>query len=79
MTVVQLGSTGIIVSWRPSTNASGYRIHYESIEDGVRPLTVYGGESDSWALTDLVNAMTYNISIAATSITPLYTETNYTR
>ena len=66
---VQDGPTSILVSWSPPDplgNTTGYRIDYT---DGSSSgsVTVSGGSTLSYTLTDLLNGATYNISIVATS------------
>ena len=66
MTAVQDGPTSIRVSWTPSSNATGYMIHYTSVCDSGNE-TVSDGSTETHTLTDLVNGETYTISVAATS------------
>ena len=66
MTAVQDGPTSIIVSWTPSSDATGYRIHYTSVSDSGNE-TVSDGSTETHTLTGLVNGETYNISVVATS------------
>ena len=65
---VQDGPTSILVSWSPSSDATGYMIHYDSGGGHSGNETVSGGSTDSYTLTCLQNGDTYNISIAALSI-----------
>ena len=67
MTAVQAGPTGITVSWSPSSDATGYRIDYESSGGNSGSETVSGGSTDMETLTGLQNGDTYTISIVATS------------
>ena len=67
MTAVQDGPTSIRVSWTPSSDAIGYRIHYTSSRGDSGSEDVSGGHSDSYTLTGLVKEDTYTISITATS------------
>ena len=69
MTVVQDGPTSIRVSWTPSSDATGYMIHYTSSRGDSGSEDVSGGHSDSHTLTGLVKEDTYTISIMATSHT----------
>ena len=69
---VQDSPTSILVSWSPSSDATGYMIHYDSSGGHSGSETVSGGSTDSYLLTGLHNGDTYNISIAALS-TDLYT------
>ena len=66
VTAIQDGPTSIIVSWTPSSDATGYRIHYTSVSDSGNE-TVSDGSTETHTLTGLVNGETYNISVAATS------------
>ena len=59
VTAVQDGPISILVSWNPSSDATGYRIHYDS-----QSFPVDGGRS---ILTNLQNGDTYYISIEAIS------------
>ena len=69
MTVVQDGPTSIRVSWTPSSDATGYMIHYTSSRGDSGSEDVSGGHSDNYTLTGLVKEDTYTISITATSHT----------
>ena len=69
MTAVQDGPTSIRVSWTPSSDATGYMIHYTSSRGDSGSEDVSGGHSDSHTLTGLVKEDTYTISIMATSHT----------
>ena len=69
MTAVQDGPTSIRVSWTPSSDATGYRIHYTSSRGDSGSEDVSGGHTDSHTLTGLVKEDTYTISIMATSHT----------
>ena len=66
MTAIQDGPTSIRVSWTPSSDATGYRIHYISVSDSGNE-TVSNGSTETHTLTGLVNGETYTISIVATS------------
>ena len=66
VTAVQDGPTSIRVSWTPSSDATGYRIHYTSSRGDGGSEDVSGGHSDSHTLTGLVKEDTYTISIMAT-------------
>ena len=66
MTAVQDGPTSIRVSWTPSSDATGYMIHYTSVSDSGNE-TVSNGSTETHTLTGLVNGETYNISVVATS------------
>ena len=67
VTAVQDGPTSIRVSWTPSSDATGYMIHYTSSRGHSGSEDVSGGHSDSHTLTGLVKEDTYTISITATS------------
>ena len=67
VTAVQDGPTSIRVSWTPSSDATGYMIHYTSSRGHSGSEDVSGGHSDSHTLTGLVKEDTYTISIMATS------------
>ena len=69
VTAVQDGPTSIRVSWTPSSDATGYMIHYTSSRGDSGSEDVSGGHSDSHTLTGLVKEDTYTISIMATSHT----------
>ena len=73
VTAVQAGPTSITVSWSPSSDATGYRIDYES-SGGYGMVGVVGGSTDMETLTGLQNGDTYTISIVATSDTGLPSE-----
>ena len=66
MTAVLDGPTSIRVSWTPSSDATGYRIHYISVSDSGNE-TVSDGSTETHTLTGLVNGETYTISVVATS------------
>ena len=67
VTAVQDGLTSIRVSWTPSSDATGYMIHYTRSRGDSASEDVSGGHSDSHTLTGLVKEDTYTISIMATS------------
>ena len=66
VTAVQDGPTSILVSWSPSSNATGYTISYTGGGSSGSE-TVSGGSTNSYTLTGLTNGETYTISIVATS------------
>ena len=66
MTAVQDGPTSIRVSWTPSSDATGYMIHYTSSRGDSGSEDISGGHSDSHTLTGLVKEDTYTISIMYT-------------
>ena len=74
MTAVQAGPTSITVSWSPSSDATGYRIDYDSSGGDSGSVTVSGGSAAMETLTGLQNGETYTISIVATSDTALPSE-----
>ena len=71
MTAVQAGPTSIRVAWTPSSDATGYRIDYESSGGYSGIVGVVGGSTVMGTLTGLRNGDTYTISIVATSDTGL--------
>ena len=66
MTAVQDGPTSILVSWSPSSDATGYTISFTGGGSSGSE-TVSGGDTNSYTLTGLTNGETYTISIVATS------------
>ena len=74
MTAIQDGPTSIIVSWSPSSDATGYRIDYDSIGGDSDSVVTSGGSTDEYTLTNLQNGDTYTISIVATSSSVLPSE-----
>ena len=68
VTAIQDDPTSIRVSWTPSSDVTGYRIHYTSVSDSGNE-TVSDGSTETQTLTGLVNGETYNISVVATSDT----------
>ena len=72
VTAVQAGPTSILVSWSPSSDATGYRIDYDSNGGDSGSVTVSGGSTDSETLTGLRNGDTYTISIVVNSQDLLY-------
>ena len=66
VTAVQDGPTSIILSWTPSSDATGYSIHYTSVSDSGNKV-VSDGSTETHTLTGLVNGETYTISVAAIS------------
>ena len=67
LTAVQSGPTSILVSWSPSSDATGYRIHYNSSGGHSGSETVSGGSTDHYQRTGLHNGDNYTISIVAIS------------
>ena len=76
MTAVQDGATSIIVSWSPSSDATGYRIDYDSIGGDSNSVVTSGGSTNTLThtLMNLQNGDTYTISIVATSSSDLPSE-----
>ena len=74
MTAVQTGPTSITVSWSPSSNATGYRIDYDSSGGDSGSVTVSGGFTNEYTLNGVQNGDTYTISIVATPDTGLPSE-----
>ena len=72
VTAIQDGPTSIIVSWSPSSDATGYRIDYDSIGGDSDSVVTSGGSTDplTHTLMNLRNGETYTISIVATSDLP---------
>ena len=64
---VQAGPTSVLVSWRPSSNATGYNIDYTSCRGHSRGLSVNEGSTVEHLLTELQEEDIYSISIVATS------------
>ena len=64
---MQDGLTNILVSWSPSSDATGHRISYDSGGGESGYVTVSNGSANSHTLTGLQNGMTYTISMVATS------------
>ena len=69
VTAVQDGPTSILVSWSPSSDATGYRINYDSIGGDSNSVVTSGGSTNplTHTLMNLQNGDTYTISIVATS------------
>ena len=68
LTAIQEGPTSVIVSWIPSSGATGYIISYTGGgSSDSTSVTVSGGSSENYLLTGLRNGGTYTISIVATS------------
>ena len=59
---VQEGPTAIKVSWNPSNDATGHRIHYSN-GDSSNSVDTNDGSTDKYLLTGLQNGDTYTISI----------------
>ena len=66
MRAVQNGPTSILVSWSPSSGATGYRIQYDSTGGHSGSEGINGNDTVSWSLTGLQNGQTYTISVVAT-------------
>ena len=54
------------MSWSPSSDATGYRIQYDSTGGHSGSETIDGSDTVSWSLTGLQNRQTYTISVEAT-------------
>ena len=76
VTAIQDGVTSILVSWSPSSDATGYRIDYDSIEGDSDSVVTSGGSTNplTYTLMNLRNGDTYTISIVATSSSDLPSE-----
>ena len=57
-----------MLSWSPSSDATGYRIHYDSTGGDSGSEDISDGSTDSHTLTGLRHGETYSISIFATSM-----------
>ena len=55
----------MLVSWNSFSDATGYRITYESNGGHSGNVSIDGQSTTSWMLTDLQNGQTYNISVVA--------------
>ena len=55
------------MSWSPSSDATGYRIEYESILAGSGSVDVSSTNINVYTLSSLTNGGIYNIFIVATS------------
>ena len=73
VTAIQDGPISIIVSWSPSSDATGYRIDNDSIGGDSDSVDIDGG-STTHTLMNLQNGDTYTISIVATSSSDLPSE-----
>ena len=63
---LQSGPTSILVSWGPSSGATGYRIHYNSSRGAHQSATVSSVSNDH-TLSNLQNGDNYTISFVAIS------------
>ncbi|CAI8013810.1 Receptor-type tyrosine-protein phosphatase delta, partial [Geodia barretti] len=63
----QTNPTSILVEWTPSSDATGYTIHYDSSEGPSGSVSIDGDSTNSYTLENLQNGETYTISIVATS------------
>ena len=68
VTAVQDGPTSIMVSWIPSSDATGYGITYTRAGGSSDSVAV--GNTNTHTLMGLTNGETYTISIAGTSSSP---------
>ena len=76
MTAVQDGPTSILVSWSPPDplgDTTGYRIDYTD-GSSSNSVSVSDGSVNQQSVTGLNNGDTYTISIVATSVTSLPSE-----
>ena len=65
---VQESLTSIRVSWTISSDATGYRISYNSsYDDSQQSVTISDGSNNTILLNNLIMKATYTISIVATS------------
>ena len=67
VTAVQDGPTRILVFWNMSSDATGYKILFESSGGKSGNETLSSGSTTSYILTELENGETYTISITAIS------------
>ena len=67
VTAVQAGPTNISVSWKPSSNATGYIIEYTSCRGHNPGVLVNVGTTAKYLLTNLQKEDIYSISIVAIS------------
>ena len=63
----QTNPTSVLVEWSPSSDATGYTIHYNSSEGPSGSVSIDGGSTNSHTLENLQNGETYTISVVATS------------
>ena len=68
---VQDGPTSIRVSWTPSSDAAGYRIHYTGSNSYQNTLNILGQSINSYTLTGLENGETYTVHIMTKSLQSL--------
>ena len=68
MAAVQDGPTSIRVSWTPSIDAAGYRIHYTGSNSDQNTLNILGQSINSYTLTGLENGETYTVYIMTKSL-----------
>ena len=68
MRAVQDGPTTIVISWTPSSDATGYRIYYTGTggHNGTSE-NLSGGSHNSHSIASLQNGQTYTVSLVATS------------
>jgi hypothetical protein len=59
--------TSIHVSWNPSSDAKGYRIHYNSTRGDSSTAIITGGSTQSFTLRNLQSGYNYTIFVVATS------------
>ena len=63
----QTNPTSILVEWTPSSDATGYIIHYDSSGDPSGSVSIDGGSTNSHTLENFRNGETYTMSVVATS------------
>ena len=67
MAARQTNPTSILVEWSPSSDATGYTIHYDSSGGPSGNGSIDGGSTNSFTLENLQNGEIYRVSIVATS------------
>ena len=64
---VQIGTTCILVSWSPSSDATGYMIHYNSSGGHNGSEGISDGSTTNYTLCGLQSGQNYTLVILATS------------
>ena len=67
VSVVQNGSNSILLSWTPSSNATGYMVNYTSSCGTNNRQLIAGGSTNEYRVTDLKDGGIYTVSIVAIS------------
>ena len=67
VTAVQTTPTSIHVTWNPSSNATGYILHYNTSTGHNSTVIVSGGSTNNYTFSDLQSRDNYTIFIVATS------------